>query len=222
MTTKRLVRISYFAMLTIIGGLIRIPIKPVMITLQTLFVAASGLMLGARDGAIAQIAYLLLGLIGLPVFSEGGGIMYVIKPSFGYLLSFPVQAFLTGFSVSKLKTLSSFKLFLCAAVGVAASYIIGMTYQVLILVFVAHLGLKAALLTLPAVSIMIVKDLILVYVLCLLYPKVKTLIGKMNEKIQPVQDASQSAEPPKNGDDEEEKGEENKGNKNPEPVAGEA
>ena len=71
MTTKRLIRISYFAMLTIIGGLIsiEIPFAPtVKITFQTLFVAASGLILGGRDGMYAPIGYIVIGLVGVPVF----------------------------------------------------------------------------------------------------------------------------------------------------------
>lgn len=51
MTTKRLIHISYFTMLTIIGGLIKIPVGTVAFTLQTLFVTSAGLFLGAKDGA---------------------------------------------------------------------------------------------------------------------------------------------------------------------------
>ena len=94
MTTKRIVRISYFTMLTVIGGLISIPVPftSIRLTFQTLFVAVSGLVLGARDGMYAQLAYMLIGLIGLPVFSTGGGIDYVLRPSLGYILGFPLQA----------------------------------------------------------------------------------------------------------------------------------
>ncbi len=180
MTTKRLIRISYFAMLTIIGGLIsiEIPFAPtVKITFQTLFVAASGLILGGRDGMYAQIVYIVIGLVGVPVFSRGGGITYVLQPSFGYILSFPVQAFLTGFLVSKQKTVTSGKLFLCASAGVLASYAIGITYQVLIVAFYIGNGLLAAIAGIPGVLIMLVKDIILIYLLCLMYPRIMTMIG---------------------------------------------
>lgn len=185
MTTKRLVRISYFTMLTILGGLISItiPFAPtIKITFQTLFVAAAGLIIGARDGAFAQIAYMVLGLVGIPVFSAGGGIMYVVKPSFGYILSFPLQAFLTGFLISKQKTLASWKLFLCAAVGCLASYAVGITYQVLIVAFYTGSGIAAAFATVPSVLLMLVKDLILIYLLCLIYPRIKTMIGSAKKQ----------------------------------------
>lgn len=204
-------------MLTIVGGLISIPIPftPIKITLQTLFVAASGLVLGGRDGALSQIAYMVLGLIGLPIFSAGGGFDYVLRPSFGYILSFPVQAFLTGFLVSRCRTLSSWKLFVCAFVGVLVSYAIGITYQVLIVAYYIGNGLVAALSGVPAVLIMLVKDAALVYLLCLLYPRIKTMIGKANEKSkQPPEDPPEPApQEPDEGD-----GKERDKEKQPAPV----
>lgn len=188
-TTKRLVRISYFTMLTIIGGLIRIPVPftPITVTLQTLFVAASGLVLGARDGAFSQLTYMVLGLVGLPVFSTGGGFDYVLRPSFGYILSFPLQAFITGILVRKQKTLSSFKLFLCAFAGVVASYAVGITYQIVIVAFYIGNGMAAALSGVPTVLLMLVKDTVLVYLLCLLYPRIMTMIGKTSEQNKKVE-----------------------------------
>ena len=186
MTTKRLVRISYFTMLTIIGGLISIelPFAPtVKITFQVLFVAMSGLVLGARDGAYSQIVYMALGLVGVPVFSRGGGIAYVLQPSFGYILGFPFQAFLTGLLMGRQKTLSSFKLFLCALAGIVVSYAIGITYQVLIVAYYLGNGTAAALSRIPGVLLMFVKDAVLIYVLCLVYPRIMTMIGKPNEKL---------------------------------------
>lgn len=209
MTTKRIVRISYFTMLTIIGGLISIPIPftPIKITLQTLFVAASGLILGGCDGMFAQLAYMVLGLIGLPIFSSGGGFDYVLRPSFGYILSFPLQAFLTGFLASKCRTLSSWKLFLCAFTGVLVSYAIGITYQVLIVAYYVGNGIVAALSGVPAVLLMLVKDAVLVYLLCLLYPRIKTMIGKRNETAKPPQEDTPPApaDPSDEGDKEQEK-----------------
>lgn len=226
MTTKRLVRISYFTMLTIIGGLISIelPFAPtIKITFQTLFVAASGLILGGKDGAFAQIAYMVIGLIGVPVFSRGGGPTYVLQPSFGYILSFPLQAFLTGFLASKFKTINSHKLFLCAAAGVLASYIVGISYQVMALVcYSSHMTFVAAIMTVPSVLLMLVKDIVLVYVLCLVYPRIMTMIGKRNEQAKPLQDESpepQSApEPSDNGEEPDNgSGGEEKPKKNPVP-----
>lgn len=50
-------------------------------TLQYLFTMLAGLLLGSKRGTISVVAYMLLGLAGLPIFSEGGGLWYVFKPS---------------------------------------------------------------------------------------------------------------------------------------------
>lgn len=47
-------------------------------------------------GALSQLTYLAIGLAGVPVFSQGGGPGYVLQPTFGYLLAFPVAAYVVG------------------------------------------------------------------------------------------------------------------------------
>ena len=63
MTTKRIIRISFFTLLAIIGGFIKIPVGTVAFTLQTVFVVLAGFVLGARDGMFALLAYMIIGLI---------------------------------------------------------------------------------------------------------------------------------------------------------------
>lgn len=96
LSSRQLTLTAFFTVLTIMGGWIKIPMIPVPFTLQTLFVVLSGLIGGPLIGSLSQILYLLIGLIGLPVFSQGGGPMYVLQPTFGYLLAFPLAAFVTG------------------------------------------------------------------------------------------------------------------------------
>jgi biotin transport system substrate-specific component len=89
---------TVFAVLTAIGAQIEIPHQPVPYTLQTLFVLLSGALLGKRNGALSQLFYLTAGLIGLPVFSSGGfGLAKILGPTGGYLLSFPIAAFVVGY-----------------------------------------------------------------------------------------------------------------------------
>lgn len=90
-----------FAALTVIGAHIKIPLPYVPLTLQTFVVLLSGHLLGPLYGAASQTAYLLLGLIGLPVFAEGGGLAYVFKPTFGYLLGYPLASFTAGVIVHR-------------------------------------------------------------------------------------------------------------------------
>ncbi len=73
----------------------------VPVTLQTFGVMLAGVVLGPRRGALAVLLYLAVGLAGLPVFAEGtGGLAVVGKPSFGYLLAFPLAAAIAGALVS--------------------------------------------------------------------------------------------------------------------------
>lgn len=87
---------SLLAALTAVGAFIKIPIPYVPLTLQTFFVILSGTLLGPGYGALSQLIYLTVGLIGIPVFANGGGPGYVLQPTFGYLLSYPLAAFVIG------------------------------------------------------------------------------------------------------------------------------
>ena len=90
---------AVFAVLTSIGGwiLIPLPITPVPLTLQVFFVLLSGAVLGGDLAALAQVIYLLLGLVGLPVFAGGEsdpGVL--VGPRGGYLFGFVAAAYVTG------------------------------------------------------------------------------------------------------------------------------
>ena len=73
MKMHRFSLIPVFAALTAAGAWIKLPLPPVPITMQNLFVVMSGMILGAKAGAVSQIVYLIVGIMGLPVFSGGGG-----------------------------------------------------------------------------------------------------------------------------------------------------
>ncbi len=94
------VRIAWmtgFALLTAAGAQVEIPLLPVPITLQTFVVLLSGAVLGARYGAMSQALYLCAGIAGLPVFAGwSAGLLRVLGPTGGYLLSFPLAAMVTG------------------------------------------------------------------------------------------------------------------------------
>ena len=91
-----LVGIGLMAALTAIGAFLRIPLPYVPITLQTSFVYLSGILLGPKYGMFSQVIYVTIGLVGFPIFAEGGGFHYVLKPSFGYLVGFIFAAWTSG------------------------------------------------------------------------------------------------------------------------------
>jgi len=94
---------ALFSALTVAGAYIKIPLPPVPLTLQTMMVYLSGLVLGGRGGALSQAIYLLLGLLGLPVFASGGGPAYILSPTFGYLFAFVPASMVVGFLVRRLR-----------------------------------------------------------------------------------------------------------------------
>lgn len=94
--TRYLILSAIFAVLTALGTWIRIPMPVSSFTLQTFFCAMAGLLLGSRWGAVSQVVYLLLGLIGLPVFTAGGGVAAFLTPTGGFLLGLIPLAWIAG------------------------------------------------------------------------------------------------------------------------------
>jgi len=88
--------IALMAALTAAGAFVKIPLPYVPVTLQVVFVCLAGVWLGPLRGALSQVVYLITGLLGFPVFARGGGLHYVLEPSFGYLLGFVPAAFVVG------------------------------------------------------------------------------------------------------------------------------
>lgn len=131
MKIKNLTLISLFTALIVVGTFIRIPLPLCPITLQPFFVILSGLMLGAKSGCASVALYLALGLVGLPVFSSGGGIGYVFQPTFGFMIGFFFGALLAGYIAKGEKT--SFLRYVAAGIsGLVLVYVIGVIYFYLI------------------------------------------------------------------------------------------
>jgi len=105
---NRIEWILSFTILTAIAAQFTVPVKPVPFTLQTIAVLLSGAFLGAKKGALSQLIYLSLGIIGLPVFAqtpEGAlGFARLLGPTGGYLLAFPLAAFVTGYLIEMNKS----------------------------------------------------------------------------------------------------------------------
>lgn len=118
---------ALFAALSAAGAFIRIPIGPVPITLQFLFTNLAGLLLGSRRGLISVGLYIFTGLLGIPVFTGGGGPGYVLMPTFGYLLGMALGAWLSGRAAEKGR--GSLKSFIIGGfLGLFAMYALGVLY----------------------------------------------------------------------------------------------
>jgi biotin transport system substrate-specific component len=94
---KQVAVVLAFSLLVALSAQVVIPLAPVPITGQTFVVLLAGALLGSRLGALAMLAYLIEGASGLPFFRGGNaGLIYLLGPTGGYLLAYPVAAFLTG------------------------------------------------------------------------------------------------------------------------------
>ncbi|WP_097028159.1 biotin transporter BioY [Clostridium peptidivorans] len=126
--TRNLILVAMFAALTAIGAFIKIPVPYVPFTLQYLFCALAGVILGSRLGALSQIVYVSIGLLGVPVFTEGGGFNYVFKPTFGYLIGFIIAAYVIGKIRENVKELTFTKAIFMLLSGLFFIYLLGVIY----------------------------------------------------------------------------------------------
>lgn len=143
LTIQNMALCAMFTALIAIGAFIRIPVPVVPFTLQYLFTMLAGLLLGKKLGAFSCFLYMALGLIGIPIFTQGGGLSYVLKPSFGYIIGFCFSAWAIGSIAHKVPNPSYKRLLAANFVGMAVLYSIGTVYYGLISNF--YLGNPMAL-----------------------------------------------------------------------------
>lgn len=154
---------AIFTALTAILAQISLPLpfSPVPITFQVMAVYISAIILGSRMGALSQITYVLLGAVGIPIFVNfQGGLSIILGPSGGYLISYPIIAFIIGkISDKNLSFIPSISLlfvslFICYGMG---------AFQ---LSFITHITIKKAILlgVLPFIPLDIIK-IALAYIL---------------------------------------------------------
>lgn len=134
--TTTLLLCALFTALVTIGAFIRIPTPLVPCTLQFWCVTMAGMLLGPYYGAVSVLVYVLLGLLGIPVFTQGGGPGYIFQPTFGYLVGFILSAWLTGRIAWSRPEPDTRWLLLAALAGLVLVYTIGTIYCYVISRFV--------------------------------------------------------------------------------------
>lgn len=133
--TRQLVLSALFAALIAVGAFIQIPIPFLSFSLQTLFLALACVLLDRKWATISVLIYIAIGLVGFPIFSRGGGIGYVVQPSFGFLIGFVLWALITPTIIQRLKNRSVWHLFLAELAGVVAMYVVALPYYAMIMAF---------------------------------------------------------------------------------------
>jgi biotin transport system substrate-specific component len=141
LSLRGMVYAAMFGAITAVGAYIVIPLPLVPITMQTFFVSLASALLGGALGALSQIIYVLIGVIGFPVFAGGkAGFGVLIGPTGGYLAGFIVGAYLIG----KLIELKEQPGFVWMASAMIIGHIALYTLGVAQLMFVAKLSLAKA------------------------------------------------------------------------------
>ncbi|CCQ97315.1 putative biotin transporter BioY [[Clostridium] ultunense Esp] len=142
--TVEMAYVALFVALSVVSiYLVRI-LPPVMvlgvsvpISLMPMISALAGALLGGRLGVMAMFLYLLLGLIGLPVYAEGkGGLIYIVSPTFGFILGYLLSAYVSAWLVRRKKSLFRFQLGM--VVSLLPLYAVGILYMWAILGFYLH------------------------------------------------------------------------------------
>jgi len=134
MQVKGLALAAVLASLTACTGVFSVPLPftPVPITLQVFFVFLAGSLAGPYYGALSMLLYLVMGSVGLPVFSRfGAGLGHLLGPTGGYLLAFPIAAFISGLitlSRSPTKVGEYMRVSAGMLAALAAIYIIGVMW----------------------------------------------------------------------------------------------
>lgn len=176
--------IPLFTALITVGAYVRIPTPLVPITFQVFFVVLAGLLLGPRFGAYSALLYLLLGLFGVPVFTEGGGFGYIFRPTFGYIIGFCFGAYATGkiaWSAVPNHKASFNRLLLAVGIGVLIIYIIGAAYFYVISNYVIHIPIGVGALFLYCFAMVIPGDAITGVLAAILAKRLMPVIGKARE-----------------------------------------
>ncbi|WP_208559602.1 biotin transporter BioY [Marinilactibacillus kalidii] len=131
-STKDLMQIALLTSMLSVASVFIIPIGPVPITLQVFFFLLIPALVGKIKGALTITLYMILGLIGFPVFAGGsGGFQSLLSPAFGYIIG----AIFVSLVVGRLhqKKASSIEIIGTMFVGIMVLYLIGMTYQFVIM-----------------------------------------------------------------------------------------
>lgn len=164
--------IAVSAALVAVGAFIKIPLPMVSLTLQWFFVMVSAVILGKKNSTISVLIYVLIGLCGIPVFTQGGGPQYVLYPTFGYFIGFILCAFLIGLAYEKGAT-KFWQLLIVNILATVVLYAIGFAYYCLVVTLYIKDGRDLMAAVVPFLVTPIPGDLIKIVLASLIAPRVR-------------------------------------------------
>lgn len=145
-TTTGMVLMALFAAITCVLAPISIPIGPVPISITMLILFISVYVLGWKRGTITYLVYLLIGMVGLPVFSGWeGGLGKLAGPTGGYLIGFIPMIIVCGLAIEKGYTMSRGAGIALSVAGMVAGTAIAYAFGTIWFCFSTGTGVMAAL-----------------------------------------------------------------------------
>lgn len=182
-TIKELVLCGMFTALIATGAFIKISIPvqpfPMHFTLQFFFVLLAGFVLGGKLGCVSVCSYLVVGLVGVPVFAAGGGLGYLVRPTFGFLLGFAFAAFVAGKIARKLHAHAFLPLLFSAFCGMMVMYLSGMVYFYMISNYVISMPVTWGIVIVNCFLLTVGGDFILCILASLLAVRLLPMLQKM-------------------------------------------
>lgn len=176
---RDIVLCGLFAALISVGAFIKIPIGIVPMTLQTLFVTLATFTIGSRRAFIATSVYIAIGLLGFPVFTQGGGITYVLQPTFGYLLGYAIAAFVMGYIIEHSTKKGVLAHIAAIVIGMSIVYLLGMAYFYLISNIYLGKGIPITTILVSCCAVFIPTDVLSCCIAALIGGRIpKSVIGK--------------------------------------------
>lgn len=173
--SAKIARIALFVVLLIISAQLKLQFTAVAFTMQTAVLFLCAVTLTPSQAAITAAVYLAAGLTGLPVFSEGGGIAYALKPSFGYLIGFIPCAFIISALFKKRPTyLNSI---ISGLAGITALYIIGLPYSFLIMKYILNMPTEGIITSLAIMPLYFFVDMLFIAALSALHKRLRKPAG---------------------------------------------
>ena len=160
--------------LMIICSKISFMVGAIPISLQTFAVFICSLILGWK-ASLVFLTYTILGLVGLPIFTSGGGFAYIYSPTFGFIISFIVASLVIGIASNSEKKYLKYITSLC---GLLIVNIIGVAYMYFIFNFYMDASYSLLYIIQIGVSPFILKDIIIAVVSCIIYSRIKIVLDK--------------------------------------------
>ena len=179
MKTRTMTRVALFAALTAVGAFIRIPLGYSSITLQTFFTAMAGCVLGPWYGALSQLVYVALGLVGLPIFTQGGGIGYLVQPTCGFLIGLIPAAWVIGRIAGRKPEPK--QIVPACLLGYGVLYAIGVPYMALILNTFLGKGMGFSAIMWAGMIPFLPGDMIKILCITLLMPPILRQLDKLDK-----------------------------------------